>query len=302
MPKVLREISAPTVRLAATCALMQHANDDQTADRYPFHRKNMEAPTIRLAHVPGAQGDNCLMGRNDLPKLPASKAPALLVSFFYLTDWLKNRHRYVIRDWVLDSGAFSARAQGVTISLRNYIDTCKRLIDEEPSLAEIFALDVIGDAKATKRNTEAMWKAGVPAIPTFHRHEPWDYLKGYAADYPKIAVGGMADLRQKAKTDYAEQCFARVWPKPIHGFGAATRELILGLPWHSTDATSWELGPCGFGNWKTFGYMNLRGSRQNLRVEVEHYLNLEKLARHRWAKQMAKLPPLLSLQEQAAAL
>src|SRR6516225_8717940 len=117
-------LTPPVIRLAATCALMEESNREHSEARYPFHKARMEAPTLRLAHVPGAQGDNCLMGRN---------------------------------------------------------------------------------------NSKAMWKAGIPAIPTFHRHEPWDALKGYAADYPKIAVGGMADLRATAKREYAEQCFARVW-------------------------------------------------------------------------------------------
>lgn len=286
---------------------MEHTDDDNTVARYPFHKHNM-FPTLRLAHVPGAQGDNCLMGRFNTKTLPLQSAPALLVSFFYLKDWLKNRDKYVIRDWVIDSGAYSARAQNVEISLSDYIDTCKRLIEEDEDLTEIYALDVIGDWKATKRNTEKMWKAGIPAIPTFHRHEPWDALKGYAADYPKIAVGGMADLRGNRKQQYAEQCFARVWPKPIHGFGMATRKLILSLPWHSSDATSWELGPVGFGMWKSFGkkgsvgYMNVRGSRQNLRVEVEHFLKLEKEARFRWRNEMRKLPALPSLRAQAEAL
>jgi len=295
-------LTPPVIRLAATCALMEESNREHSEARYPFHKARMEAPTLRLAHVPGAQGDNCLMGRNNSKKLPASSAPSLLVSYFYLQNWLSKRHLYVIRDWVLDSGAFSARQQNISISLTDYIETCKRLIDTEDALTEIYALDVIGDWKATKHNTEAMWKAGIPAIPTFHRHEPWDALKGYAADYPKIAVGGMADLRATAKREYAEQCFARIWPKPIHGFGMATRELIMLLPWHSSDATSWELGPAGFGNWKTFGYLNVRGSKQNLRVEVEYFLKLETEARHRWRKQMAKLPVLPTLREQAHAL
>lgn len=294
------EVIAPTVRLAAICALMQHNNEENCAKRYPFHKAN--APTIRLAHCPGAQGDNCLRGKNDSQKLPEASAPALLVSFFYLEDWLKRRSQYIIRDWVLDSGAYSARNSGADISLDKYIDTCKRLIDEEEQLTEIFSLDVIGDWKATKRNTEKMWKAGVPAIPCFHLHEPWDYLKCIARDYPKIAIGGMADLRGKAKGYYVDQCFARTWPKPIHGFGAGSRDLVLRVPWHSTDATSWELGACGFGRWRAFGKMSVRGSQQNLRAEVEFYLRLEREARSKWERAMEEPEVIKPLREQAAAL
>ncbi len=63
----------------------------------------------------------------------------------------------------------------------------------------------------------------------------------------------------------------------------------MALPWHSVDATNWELGPCKFGNWKSFGNMSVRGSKQNLRAEVEWYLELERLAQHRWRITMEKL-------------
>jgi hypothetical protein len=312
-------VDAPTVRLAATCPMMR--GDPKGADRYPFcsptvrlaattslmrkpkntFEKRQGAPTIRLAHMHGAQGTNSFVGQRGVKKLPPSSAPALLVSYFYIDDWLKNAHRYVIRDWVLDSGAFSAKNKGITIDVKQYIEKCKELIDTQPLLTEIYALDVIGDWKATHANTKAMWKAGIPAIPCFHLHEPWDYLKGIAADYPKIAIGGMSRLRGKAVIQYAEQCFARVWPKPIHGFAVGGRDLILRLPWHSVDATNWELGPCGFGNWNAFGKLSVRGSTQDLRAEVEFYLDLERRARVQWKREMELLGHVPTLREQVKA-
>jgi hypothetical protein len=278
-------MEAPTVRLAATCALMEHDNDDATADRYPFHRKNVQTPTDTARK-----------------KLPASRAPALLVSFFYLKNWLRNRHRYIIRDWVLDSGAFTALQQNIEIDLKDYIETCKRLIDEEEQLTEIYALDVIGDWRKSLANTERMWKAGIPAIPCYHSGEPWDYLLGIAKDYPKIAIGGMVGMHGKKIITFADQCFARVWPKPIHGFGVGGRDLIQRLPWHSVDATNWELGPVGFGRWNAFGHMSVRGSRQNLRAEVEFYLDLETRIRARWEREMAKLGDVPTLRDQSKKL
>jgi hypothetical protein len=55
------------------------------------------------------------------------------------------------------------------------------------------------------------------------------------------------------------------------------------------DATNWEIGPCKFGRWQSYGKMSVRGSKQNLRAEVEWYLALEQRARQRWKKEMAKL-------------
>lgn len=118
--------------------------------------------------------------------------------------------------------------------------------------------------------------------------EPWDVLIGLARDYPKVGVGGMARLKGAAKYEFARQCFARVWPKPLHGLGVGTKEMTLHLPWHSVDATNWEIGPCKFGSWKTYGDIRVRGSRHDLRVEIAHYLDIERLARHRWRREIGR--------------
>lgn len=240
----------------------------------------LKTPTVRLAHAVNGQGD------------PALQAPALLISYFYLEPFLKNQHRYCYRDWVMDSGAFSAHASGKPIDLSAYIEKCKELLKTDPTLTEIFALDVIGDWRASAKNTERMWSEGIPAIPCFHINEPEDVLKCLARDYPKIALGGVAMAKGGVKLKFAEQCFARVWPKKMHGFGFGTENHIMALPWHSVDATNWEIGPCKFGRWQRYGNMSVKGSNQNLRSEVEWYLSLERRARQKWRKEMELLESL----------
>lgn len=264
--------------------------------------------TIRLAFNPATPVQRCLMTtrtKSDAPTvrlavgsmherahtrgLSSDRLPALLVSYAYLQPFLKNRHRYHFRDWVMDSGAFSAANSGKTISLSEYIKVCHDLMKNDPSLVEIFALDVIGNPKASATNTAAMWKEGIPAIPCFHYGEPESVLLEMAAAYPKIAIGGVAYKRGRSKTNWAEQVFARVWPKRIHGFAFASEQHIMALPFHSVDASSWEIGACGFGNWKQFGHLTVRGSGQDLRGEVAAYLEIEARARIRWAAQMREL-------------
>src|SRR5262245_13184563 len=258
-----RHLAAPNVRLAVTNA-MASAGKENAKHRYPHH----------------------LSPKDGGPSL----SPALLVSYVFLEPFMRNRANYHYRDWVLDSGAFSAHNSGIKIELDAYIDTCKRLLAEDSKLTEVFALDVIGDWKASLKNCELMWKAGVPAIPCFHVGEPESALLGMARDYPKIALGGAVGYKDKNK--WAEQCFARVWPKAIHGFGFGAEKSILMLPWHSVDATNWEIAPCKYGRWHTFGKMSVRGSKQNLRAEIEYYLKLEHRARIKWAKEMALLDRL----------
>ena len=221
-----------------------------------------------------------------------ASAPALLISFFYIKNWLKNQDRFHYRDWVLDSGAFSAHSSGVRIELQDYIDCCKRLTATDPTLTEIFSLDVISDWRASAKNCEEMWRQGIEAIPCYHVGEPEHVLKALAKDYPKVALGGAVGYRKKDA--WAQQCFSRVWPKKLHGFGFGSERSIMALPWHSVDATTWETGPCKFGKWNSMSgqTLNLRGCKQNLRAEAEWYLDLEQRARLKWAPAMKALDAL----------
>ena len=247
------------------------------------------APTVRLAHKVTAQGENVLAGMKGVDALPKTSAPALLVFYAYLKPFLKAKGGYVYRDWSLDSGAYTAHASGKPVDLQAFIETAKNLLATDETLTEVFALDVIGDWRASLRNTETMWKAGVPAIPCYHVGEPEDVLMALARDYPKIALGGRGGVSYAKKTAWARQCFARVWPKRVHGFGVGSKEEILALPWHSVDATNWEIGATKYGRWHAFGQLSIRGSGHNLRAEVEHYLAIERAAQARWKKEMAQL-------------
>src|SRR5262249_48713197 len=236
---------APSIRLASNVG----GGGSISANQFARFLNDPMNPEIRLAHVPGAQGDNVLLGQRGVPQLEPK--PALLVSYVYLNQFLKHRHRYAYRDWVMDSGAFSAYNKGAVIDLQAYIEKSKELFSTDPTLSEIFSLDVIGDWRTSLKNTEEMWKQGVPAIPCFHNGEPWDVLVGLARDYFKIALGGVAMKRKNFKHWFANQCFSRVWkevgPTRIHGFGFSGESMVMGYPLHSVDATNWEVSPCKFG-------------------------------------------------------
>jgi hypothetical protein len=247
-------------------------------------RKGLTNPIVRLALAHNS-------GPVRIEKAFAEEGgnPALLVSYWYLKGFEANRDKYHYRDWVMDSGAYSADNSGVEVNLTEYIETCRKFVAEDPKLTEVFALDVIGDWKASEKNTRKMWDAGIEAIPAFHPGEPISVLKGLAKDYPKVAIGGMVGASAKFKHRFVSEVFANVWPKKIHGFGIAGERMLMSFPFHSTDATNWEIAPTAFGTWKSFGKMSVRGGSQNLRPEVEWYLKLEQRARQKWRKEMAQL-------------
>lgn len=221
-----------------------------------------------------------------------SERPTLLVSYAYFDSFARNRSKIRIGTWVLDSGAFTAFKAGTSVDVAEYADACFKIREAYPDLTEIFSLDVIGDWRGTARNTEYLWKRGLDVIPVYHLGEPVDLLHRYA-EYPKLALGGHAHLRGvKRKSEWMRRCFDRVWPKKIHGFGVGAPQFLELLPFHSVDASSWELGPCKFGRWLSLGrsgqMLRVRGTK-NLRAEVEYYLAAQRAARSRWAKEMALL-------------
>lgn len=220
---------------------------------------------------------------------------AILCSYVYYDTFapLLQQGQHV-RQWCLDSGAYTAFMLGKEIKVEDYIEFCHRMKSTARPPVEVFALDVIGDWKASLRNTEAMWKAGIECIPCFHAGEPEHALKTMAADYPKIAIGGtVGRLYGATRTRFLQQCFSRVWPKKIHGFGVATSECLNAMPFHSADASSWEIGPLRYGNWSAYN-LPVAGTRKNfdLRPEVRVFLNMEAKLKSKWAAQMQQLDAL----------
>lgn len=247
----------------------------------------LSAPTLRLA-IGGPE--QAVQRSLNAPE----NQPGILASYHYLKDWLAIEAQCHFRDWVMDSGAFSAHSLGVKIELRAYMETALELLATDPRLTEVFALDVIGDHEAGRRNAEKMQEAGIPVIPCYHVGEPKELLRYYCKHWPKVALGGAVGYRRKL--EWARLCFREVWPHKLHGFGYGVEDHIMALPWHSVDASNWEIGPTKFGQWIGYGgasgkrrAMTVRGSKQNLRCEVEWYLRLEQRAAKKWAKRYKEL-------------
>jgi hypothetical protein len=222
-----------------------------------------------------------------LPALQQEPGPAFLCAYPYLhvIEAMFGKMHY--REWVLDSGAFSVLTTGKQIDLSEYIETCHRVLASKHPPREVYALDVIGNWRESLRNTEAMWKAGIKAIPTYHSGEPVSVLTSIARDYPKIAIGGIAGLSHRA-LPLLEQVFARVWPKRVHCFGMTSTDVLMHLPFDSADATSWA-SAVKFGNWVGYGrHMPIRGTYY-LRPQIDYYLDLERKLKAKWQRTLSRL-------------
>ena len=142
----------------------------------------------------------------------------------------------------LDSGAYSAKTQGVNIDIDEYIAFIKKHKD----LIEVYAnLDSIDDPEETWKNQKYMEAAGLNPMPVYHYGEPIEYLERYLK-YDYIALGGM--VRSPDLIKWLDD----IWhshlldedgmPKvKVHGFGLTSLKLMMRYPWYSVDSTSWVM-------------------------------------------------------------
>lgn len=212
-----------------------------------------------------------------------------LVALQYLGEFEKARTQTRPTSWALDSGAFGGHMTGKPVLYEHWRDAALSCDADE-----IFGLDVMGDHEATRANCERAWRDGIEAIPTFHVGSPWSALEWAADSAPKIALGGVARLGP-GRLHWLEQCFARVWPKRIHGFGVTGRELLLALPFHSVDSSTWSLAPSAFRMFRQYGggQRQVPGPRPtDLWGEVQALLKHAELAQHRWRREMKQLAEL----------
>jgi len=169
--------------------------------------------------------------------LPDGHLIDILVSFHGLK---KLPELPFVRDIFLDSGAFSAFKSGVEIDLDKYIQF---VLDNTKAIYAFAGLDVIGNAQATYENQLYVEDHGITPIPTYHYGEPANYLRRYAKYYDYIALGGVAQLRNRySLKEWLHDCWTVIWQVDpttrVHGFGIQDIKILSMFPWFSADATS----------------------------------------------------------------
>lgn len=148
-------------------------------------------------------------------------------------------------DFFADSGAFSAASIGAQITVPDY---AAWLRDHADVINAAATLDVIGDHRATARNTgQLLERVGdlVQIVPAFHVNTPWPELHAICADgHPYVALGGAVGYHQRTDA-LMRWCIrahrvARDHDTRLHGFGLTRPPYPVRLPWYSVDSAYWE--------------------------------------------------------------
>lgn len=180
----------------------------------------------------------------DLMAVLITEHTRCLYSYHYFGEklpWLKElRKKYKIKDFI-DSGAFSAHSQGVSIDLDSYIEFLHEL---KPHF--YVGLDDLGSYKITLENQRIMEEAGLKPAPTFHLGEPISVLEYFIERYDYIALGGMVGAGSSNITTFLNGVWSVILRKKpklkVHGFGLTTLSIIKQYPFYSVDSSSYSAG------------------------------------------------------------
>lgn len=172
-----------------------------------------------------------------------------LVSYHYLKtfagDTLKDKIERL--EWgnrgdyfVLDSGAFSAWRQGITIDVFEY---AKAVNEVQDYFTDIVCIDAIDDPVTSEANHLIMLEEGCKNVmPVFHSGEPLSVLKYLINQgYPYIGISPNNDWPEGQKQKWLAELFATFDMNKIktHGFGYTSLEGLKQYPLTTADSATW---------------------------------------------------------------
>jgi hypothetical protein len=95
---------------------------------------------------------------------------------------------------MIDSGAFTAWTKGYKIDVDEYAEFLERW---RGCWDHAITLDVIGDGKASARNTRKLHERGLPVMPVFTRGDTLADFDAMVAEVGYVCVGGSWASRRR---------------------------------------------------------------------------------------------------------
>lgn len=149
--------------------------------------------------------------------------------------------------WI-DSGAFTAYTTGKKITVEQYAD---HLEANRGSWDYAFTLDVIGDHRASMRQTEDLINRGYPVTPIFTFGTPLKEFRAMCRDYGYIGAGGIVPLaKDRARVLKYLRTLTHVadeYGTAVHALGMAGRQTVISTRVWSADSSTVSSAPL-YGN------------------------------------------------------
>lgn len=159
--------------------------------------------------------------------------------------------------WI-DSGAFTAYTTGKKITREEYAD---HLRAQRGGYDYAFSLDVIGDARASRENTEWLWGQGLPVVPVFHFGSSLEEWRSLCRDYGYVAAGGLVPLAKDRTriTAYLRHLTreADKYDTAVHALGIAGRKTVINTRVWSADSSTVSSAPL-YGNVPVYDHRRKR--------------------------------------------
>jgi len=223
-----------------------------------------------------------------------------LESYFYMNPRIEMQLKTHKTKVFMDSGAFSARTLGVTITLDAY---AKYLTSHEDIYEMAAILDApIGDCEGSYRALKTLEDAGCRNVhPVLHAGEPEKWAERYIKEgYTYLLLGGLVKYGRANTQQYLDRLFENVLcdrnGKPrirTHGFGLTTFSLVKRYPWTSVDSTRWlfggKAGTIFLPRGNDIQILGVSSQSPWVKIKDKHFDTLPKVTRDSVTKQVESL-------------
>lgn len=172
--------------------------------------------------------------------------PNILESFYYVDDWTVKTIP-LLKNFMLDSGAFTFFTLGKNVDWVGYLDKYIRFINDN-KVQRYFELDIdklVGYPKVLEFRRELERQCTVPPIPVWHKSRGKTDFLSMCERYPYVAVGGIVSKEIKpTEYDYFPWFINEAHKRgaKIHGLGFTNLEGMRKYHFDSVDSTAWTTG------------------------------------------------------------
>lgn len=191
-------------------------------------------------------GGNALAGDGDISAEDEGDPPNILESFYYADEWTIKTIP-LLKNFMLDSGAFTFFTLGKEVNWNQYIDRYIKFINEN-KVNKYFELDIdklVGYPKVLEFRKELERQCPVSPIPVWHKSRGKNDFLSMCEKYNYVAIGGIVSKEITPKDYVYFPWFINEAHKrkaKIHGLGFTNLEGMRKYHFDSVDSTAWTTG------------------------------------------------------------